>query len=122
VQGDAEDRASRERVHGDALPGHLGRAAHLDGPDDRLAVLARDDAVARLVHHREEDPQVIHGRVHAIDDTGEDLGGAHVVHRERMVCLDRHRQGDRRRDRDAEQAGNVCMTVHGCSLPWPSRS
>src|SRR5688572_1213647 len=98
MQADADDGLRRELVDRDPLARRLRRTAHLDGPDDRLPLVVADHVLPLLVHHREEDLQVIDVRVHADDHAGEDPGLRRVEDRERVMGQDwcHHSRGQRR--------------------------
>ena len=85
MQAHTEDRAGGERADRNAVLRGLRRADHLDGPDDRLAVLAADDAFALFVHRREEDLQMVRVGIHPRDDSREHERLLGVVNRERVM-------------------------------------
>src|SRR4029079_19033879 len=84
-KADAEHRAARKTVGGNAFTRTLCGAAHFDEPRLSLTLSVAHERFALFVERHEDDLHVGAVRDDALDHASEDVGDRSVVHRERMM-------------------------------------
>src|SRR5688572_27430405 len=83
MQGDADNRAQRKALHGDAVPRDVRRGSGLHTPDHRLAVL--HERLAVVAQDLEHELRMIAAGNESRELAGHRLALLHVVHRERVM-------------------------------------
>src|SRR5688572_7921906 len=85
MQADAQDRAAREIVYGNAFAGGDSSSIHLEGPHDGLVFVVAHNFGASFVQRSEEDLQVIRVGIDTHDNARHDIGLVEVIHRKGVM-------------------------------------